>query len=317
MIAVWGVNGLAQAMMWPPIVKILSEHLDNESYVRASLIVTSAAHIATILLYLFVPLCLVLWSWKTVFFVVSVLVLISTVIFILALRYVLPKEAVVRRIEENAPSNSLKPGSLKLSKALAESGIIPILGSIIACGFLRDGIESWLPTLYSEAFGRDASESVLLSVVLPIFSIVSISVVTALHKNALLNNEVRGSAMIFVISIVLCLPLALLINVETVAARIICLVLAALVCALMHGINFLLISCLPGRFASLGRSSSVGGLVNAFIYIGAAASMYGIAVVSENLGWGVTVALWAAVAAVGALLAAAAYRKYTHFISYK
>jgi hypothetical protein len=42
-------------------------------------------------------------------------------------------------------------------------------------GILRDGIESWLPTLYSEAFNRDASESILVSVALPIFSIISIS----------------------------------------------------------------------------------------------------------------------------------------------
>ena len=54
MIPVWGLNGLAQAMLWPPIVKILSGYLDHEKYVIANLIVTSAAHVATILLYIFV-----------------------------------------------------------------------------------------------------------------------------------------------------------------------------------------------------------------------------------------------------------------------
>ena len=31
MIFIWGLNGLAQAMLWPPIVKILSQHLDRKT----------------------------------------------------------------------------------------------------------------------------------------------------------------------------------------------------------------------------------------------------------------------------------------------
>ena len=82
----------------------------------------------------------------------------------------------------------------------------------------------------------------------------------------------------------------------------------------MHGINLLLISCLPGRFARFGRVSTVAGLVNAFIYIGAASATYGFARISEPLGWGVTVLSWIVVAAVGILLAVFARRKYTAFI---
>ena len=50
-IPVWALNGLAQAMLWPPIVRILSDNLDHERYVTANLIVTTAAHVATVLLY--------------------------------------------------------------------------------------------------------------------------------------------------------------------------------------------------------------------------------------------------------------------------
>ena len=81
MIAVWGVNGLAQAMLWPPIVKMLSKYLDHKSYVTANLIVTSAAHVATILLYIYVPICLSFMSWQAVFFTASVLSLCSVLLF--------------------------------------------------------------------------------------------------------------------------------------------------------------------------------------------------------------------------------------------
>ena len=61
MIVIWGINGLAQAMLWPPIVKILSTYLDHKTYVTANLVVTSAAHIATVLLYVYTPICHILY----------------------------------------------------------------------------------------------------------------------------------------------------------------------------------------------------------------------------------------------------------------
>lgn len=311
MIPVWGLNGLAQAMLWPPIVKILSGYLDHERYVMANLIVTSAAHVATILLYVFVPICLKYYSWETVFYVASALALISMLVFAVALRFVIPREA---ELPVSPKISTEEQGSASMGKAFISSGIIPILGCIIMCGFLRDGIESWLPTLYSEAFSRDSSESVLVSVVLPIFSILTVSLVTALHKKPLFNNETDGTMILFGVGIVLSVPLSLMIEAESVAARVICLILAALVCAAMHGVNFLLISCLPGRFAALGRASTVGGLVNSFVYIGAAISTYGIALIADNLGWRATVISWAGVALAGLLLSLLARKKYTLFI---
>ena len=312
MIPVWGVNGFAQAMMWPPIVKILSCYLSHDKYVTASLVVTSAAHISTILLYLYVPVCLTYMNWETVFYTATVMAVVTIVGFVVALRLVLPKEA-----ETVEMPNTSKAGGEKLpiGKIMLDAGILPIFGCIIVTGFLRDGIESWLPTLYSEAFNRESTESILVSVILPIFSIVSVTSITAIHKRPLFNNEIRGAGILFAASIVLCLPLAILISNEATLARIVCLVLAAIICAAMHGVNFLLISCLPGRFARFGRSSTVSGLTNAFIYIGAAASMYGIAVISEALGWSAAVISWMIIVSVGVLLAVLAYRKYTKFIS--
>ncbi len=312
MIPVWGLNGFAQAMLWPPIVRIFSDNLDHEKYVTANLVVTAAAHIATILLYLYVPVCLEFMEWETVFYTATALALIAMAAFIISLGFVLPDDGTVKKAEQRIAEKNVE--KLPISKILISSGIIPIFGCIVMTGFLRDGIESWLPTLYSEAFARDASESILVSVILPIFSIVSVTVITAVHKKSLFNNEIRGAGLLFMIAIFLCVPLAILISYETVVARFVCLVLAALVCAVMHGVNFLLISCLPGRYARLGRASTVSGLTNACIYIGAAISMYGIALVADNLGWAATVISWIIVAGIGVTLAVLAYRAYTKFI---
>ncbi len=250
-------------------------------------------------------------NWETVFYTAAALAVITIVGFVIALRTVLPADAATIA----SPITQKDVGEkIPIGRIMIEAGILPVFGCIVVTGFLRDGIESWLPTLYSEAFGRESTESILVSVILPIFSILSVTTITAMHKKPLFNNEIRGSGILFALAIVLCVPLALLISNETVVARVICLVLVAVICAAMHAVNFLLISCVPGRFASYGRSSTVSGLTNACIYIGAAASMYGIAVISEVLGWSATVVSWIIIAAAGIVLAVFAYRKYTKFI---
>lgn len=313
MIPVWALNGLAQAMLWPPIVRIISRYLDHAAYVRASLLVTSAAHIATILLYLYVPVCLKLFSWRAVFISATTLCAVVFVIFIVGLTICLPKNAE----PINAPlvkkdASAQDQPEAGFAKLLARAGIIPIFGAIVAMGFLRDGIESWLPTLYAEAFHRDAGESTLVSVALPIFAIGAIMVITALHKK-LLKNEAFGAAVMFLTALALCVPLVLMLDSNSPVIRIICLLLAALVCAAMHGGNFLLISCLPGRFARYGRAAGASGFCNAFVYVGAAVSTYALAVISGVFGWKGAIIAWMIVAALGVLCTAASMKRYTAF----
>ena len=314
MIPVWAVNGFAQAMLWPPIVRILSDNLEHESFVKANLIVTSAAHVATILLYLYVPVCLEFFDWKTVFFSATALALVAMAIFILSLVMILPSDTVKSPIKK-IKSTDIKGATVSYPKLIIRAGLIPIFACIIMMGFLRDGIESWLPTLYSEAFERDASESILVSVSLPIFSILSLMIITALYKTKLFKNEALGSFILFIAVTLLSVPMAILITSKAFASRIICLIIACTICACMHGCNFLLISCLPGRFSKRGKAATTSGFCNAFVYVGAAVSMYGMAIISEKLGWRATILSWLVVGALGALFTAISYKSYTKFIN--
>jgi OPA family glycerol-3-phosphate transporter-like MFS transporter len=168
--------------------------------------------------------------------------------------------------------------------------------------------------LYSEAFGKDVSESTLVSIILPIFSIISIALVTFLHRKGVLRNEVSGTALLFFFALILAIPLALFVTMDGLFFRVSALFLTAFICAAMHGINFLLISCLPGRFATIGRSATVSGICNSCVYIGAAISTYGIALLSERMGWSLTIFTWCGIIAVGILFAVLSYRKYTVLI---
>ena len=311
MIPVWAVNGLAQAMLWPPIVRLLSEYLSHEDYVLGNAMVTCAAHAATIILYLFVPLCLQFFSWELVFYTAAALALLIFVVFFFALRRVLPEHprSVSVLLAKGAGGTEKKGGYFRL---IASAGVVPLLLSVALQGYLRDGIDSWLPTLFSEVFGIEASGSILLSVVLPIFAVISMFLSLSLHRR-LLQNEALGTGVLFAFAAVFSLLLAFLIEYKHPVASVLCLLLAALVTTCAHCCNFFLISCLPGHFGRYGRAATTSGFCNAFTYIGSAVASYGIALLAEWAGWQANVLSWAAISALGVLCSVVAYRPYTRF----
>ena len=313
MIAIWAVNGFAQAMLWPPIVRILADNLDHERFVMANLVVTTAAHISTVILYIYTPLvCLKFYDYKAVFFTAAILAAVAAAVLIISLIIIIPKDAIKKPIKK-IPTLE-KDQSASYGALVRRAGIIPIFVCIVMMGILRDGIETWLPTLYSAAFNRNADESILLSVALPIFSIISIVLIKLLYKTRSFKNEARGTMILFAAVIAVTVPIFLLITSSTLLPRLLCLILACLVCACMHGVNFLLISCLPGRFSRYGRAATTSGFCNAFTYVGAAISSYGFAVISKYFGWRMTTLSWMGVGAVGIIFALIAYNAYTKFI---
>ena len=70
--AVWFVNGFAQSMLWPPLVRIMAQTMDSKTYSRVCANVNVAGIGGTIFLYLSYPL---IWQklfgangWRATFF---------------------------------------------------------------------------------------------------------------------------------------------------------------------------------------------------------------------------------------------------------
>jgi OPA family glycerol-3-phosphate transporter-like MFS transporter len=90
-------------------------------------------------------------------------------------------------------------------------------------------------------------------------------------------------------------------------------IVLSLITAAMHGVNLLLISRVPLYYAKYGKISTVSGVLNAFTYIGSAASTYGVAVFSEKYGWYFTVGSWAVITLIGCLVCLINIRKWKKF----
>ena len=65
---VWCANGFFQAMLWPPMVRIMAECLNDKWYKNSCVLVSMASSAATIATYLVAPVCIQVSGWRAAFF---------------------------------------------------------------------------------------------------------------------------------------------------------------------------------------------------------------------------------------------------------
>lgn len=303
MTVVWSVNGLAQAMMWPPLVRIMSQHMTESEYKVATVHVSWGSSLGTIVIYLMIPLLLKVSSWRGVFYCAAAVGMGMAAFWMARYGRV---ERTLPLQEQAAPAD--EPGDAGKSGGGLRA-LMPLLaimmGVIICQGTLRDGITTWMPTYLADTYHMESGKSILTGVLLPLFGMVCYQIVLWMNRK-LVKNELQCAAIIFGVGLVSLLALRLL-HAHSFALSVLILAFAV---ASMHGVNLIMTCMTPKYLAGSGKISMISGLLNACTYIGSALSMYGVALIADRFGWTVTESLWCAVALIGTLCAAACVPKW-------
>lgn len=303
MTVVWSVNGLAQAMMWPPLVRIMSQHMTESEYKVATVHVSWGSSLGTIVIYLMIPLLLKVSSWRGVFYCAAAVGMGMAAFWMARYGRV---ERTLPLQEQAAPAD--EPGDAGKSGGGLRA-LMPLLaimmGVIICQGTLRDGITTWMPTYLADTYHMESGKSILTGVLLPLFGMVCYQIVLWMNRK-LVKNELQCAAIIFGVGLVSLLALRLL-HAHSFALSVLILAFAV---ASMHGVNLIMTCMTPKHLAGSGKISMISGLLNACTYIGSALSMYGVALIADRFGWTVTESLWCAVALLGTLCAAACVPKW-------
>ena len=306
MAALWAVNGFAQAMFWPPMVKIVATCLSPERFKGAVFWISVASAVAIIAVYLLVSGCLCLAGWRLSFGVVAGLALAMAAVWSLSIGRLTSGRADASRPSRTSPAETAHTPLLPL---LVVSGMFPTMAVIACQGVMRDGIEVWASSIVKDLYGLGTSGSIFSVALLPVFAVASMAAARGIRR--WLGDEIKASIALFSAGLA-CAALLFATNGATFAIG---LPLLAVLSATMHGANLLLIGELPGRFARHGRVGTVSGLLNAFTYVGAALSIYGFAALHERFqGWRPVFALWMAVLVLGIALLLLALRRWAAFL---
>lgn len=284
MLAVWCVNGFAQSMMWPPIVKMMSQLFDQQQYKLAAVIVSWGSSVGTIVVYLLSPLVLSLAGWKWVFLGAAGIAVLTVLLW---QRFSFHPQQM-QEVQQQTKGNI---------RVLFTPLMICVMCAIMLQGMLRDGVTTWMPSYITETYHWSTASSILSGVILPVFSILCFQLASGLYRKTF-TNPMTCAGVFFGAGFLS----AGFLYFATGNSAALSVLLAAVLTGAMHGVNMMLISMLPPYFKRFGLTGTASGVLNSCTYIGSAVSTYGIAAISGQLGWKLTVLLWTGIALLGTVL---------------
>ena len=321
MTAVWSVNGFAQSMLWPPVVRLMASLQTEAEYSRSGIVVGSwAPSLGTVVVYLLVPALIGIRGWKSVFAVCGVMALAVALFWLKMCPVLEPGDAPVRHSGSPADPENGRAADLKFREkkpadtpapentSFMSTMFVAIMAAIVMMGTLRDSVTTWMPTFLSETFRLGVAVSILTGVILPVFSIFCTFLASRLYRR-LGSNPITCAFFMFAAGTAAAVLLRVFAGNPVVPVFCTVLCVAALV-GCMHGVNAMLIAMVPAFYKHTGRVSTVSGILNACTYAGSAVATYLVARLKEAAGWGVTLTFWLAVCAAGTVLCLYCMRKW-------
>ena len=299
MAVIWTVNGFAHSLMWPPILKIFTSCLNDYEYGYGVVRVSWGSSVASVVLYLLCPLMLRIMEWRTI-----ILICAGIGFAVLIIWVVMNPRALKGSESENTQITgyTAEKVNVKSSKKLPKAIYLPIcliMAGIILQGILRDGVTNWMPSFLLETFDLPEENAIICTVILAVFSIISFGLFNWVNTK-FFRDEVKCSSFIFLMASVSSVLLYL--TNRFFDSVVLSMLMMALIVSCMHGINLMLIGIAPKRFAKINKVSTFSGLLNSCTYIGAAASTYCFAVLTEKFGWNFTVFTWIIISVLGTVV---------------
>lgn len=283
----WGLNGYFQSMVWSNGLGVVNKWWPSQKRGFATGLTTFFSGMAQVTTYLSVLLCMNLnpeWGWRAAFRFPMIPLLISLIAFILFFKNS-PKDANLPELEDNENSSNEH-----LEGLIKENGyfypykllfcepkvIIFCLISAIA-GIGRYGLLTWIPTYFTEELGLTIKDGIFSSILLP-FGQACAMFIFPIITDKLLKG--KREPMIIIASIVTFCGMTIFPFIKNqFAASAMLFVLG--VFAMVTGV----IWTIAGDIGGKALSSTVIGVFDWAVYMGAAVQAMMFGFVKDKFGW--------------------------------
>lgn len=310
MIGVWCANGLVQALIWSPMLRLVTDYCTIEVRPKLSAALNSAVPVGTMAAYGITAAVLSLSGWRSMFLLASVCLLAMSLTWYLGITRVektMPMQDKQLQAARQAPLQAGNPQNgtgqdgtsgtdRKLGAILLQSGLILLLAALFVQGALKDGVTTWIPVYIQETYGVSPILAVAGTMVIPLCNLFGVWLATFACRRE--RNEIAVSAGFFAGCAVAMAALWL----SSGNSMIVSMAMLALATTTMMTVNTMLTAVLPSCFGQVGKASSMSGLLNSAVYSGGAVSAYGIGSMAGYFGWSKTILIWALMAAFAVLV---------------
>lgn len=172
---VWFFNGAAQSVLWCTLIELLSHKVPAEHKSRAILSMSVTVAIGTTSIYSISAGCIALGNVFATFWVSAAVLIAVSLVWLYVTRNLDHMENY-----DAAPSDG---GAKSTGFSIVMIAPVLLVGILaIANGFLKDTMVTWVPSLLYDVFGMPSQFSVMITLLLPLFSFFGSALGVAIHR---------------------------------------------------------------------------------------------------------------------------------------
>ena len=299
MAGLWLVNGIVQSMLFSLLIRTLSRNIASHTISKAIYVMSSTVAAGTASAYGLSALFVALGAWKITFFVAAALLTAAAITWVCIMTKV--EKAIKNGETEEDELAALKKDTNAAVSGKSRAGaiffatLVFVAITAIANGFIKDGVNNWLPKILRDEFSVPDSLSIILTLLLPLFSILGSFIARNLYLK--LKNHLFINGIFYSIAFTLALTVYLIYPLRTVAFTMVLFI--GLAC-MMAAINNVITSMFPLDNRDKMDSGLLAGLLDTLCYVGSSAAGTLLGKMSQSMGWSsvlVTLFIFAGVAA--------------------
>ena len=310
MLVVWGLNGYFQSMGWSPQVKAMANWFTVKQRGKWMGLMGSCYQIGNAYSWLLASYLAAVYSWRTVFWVPAILLLISSIHFVIRLRNApeevgLPPIEQLRQIHEGETVTIGKVVEDKhmgfaytIKRCIANPRIWAVALAFFCLDIVRYGFFYWAPTFLIEAQGAEITSAGLKVAVLPLAGSAG-AIITGWATGRFFQN--RRAPVICMCLFGLAL-FSYLFYAAPPGAWIWSLICLAAVGFCTYGPHVLMVGHAAQDFAGRKAAASAAGFIDGFGYLGAAMTGVFTGLLCDTWGWGACFWYWIIAALVAAFI---------------
>lgn len=267
---IWLGNGIVQSVLWSTLIKTLSEQLSDKKLPKAILAMSTTVAVGTFIAYGISSISALFGNWKLVFYVATAVLIISAFVWFI--------------LYEKSPETVIRPEKAKEEKVKTAKPVLIALFLAafagVANGFIKDGINTWVPSVLKDEFNFTETFSILLALLLPLVSTMGATIAKKVHEK--ISSHATMNMIFYIFSALLCSGILISLKYKSAVAIMICFICVA--CG-MAMINNVITSMFALDYRKMLNAGFAAGLLNTFCYIGSTITSYTLGSVAENKGW--------------------------------
>ncbi len=280
----WLVNGFVLSILWPTLVRMLSEALPQKNLGTSSVIMGTTVATGTLIIYALSSIFAAFNRFKLSFYTAGFAMIAVSFVWL----FMYNKAFKMAKKEKDAEITTVETKSDTVTVQHQKSGESKIFFATICvlCFFaigvnlIKDGLTTWVPSILKEEFSMSDSLSILLTLFLPILAVFGNMCALNMHK--IIPDYVNHCTAVFAIIAVF---IGIIIGSLRLEAAVFMLIGLVVVNFFASSLNSLITSIFPLFMRGKVNSGLFAGVLNGFCYVGSTISSYGLGTIADNFGW--------------------------------